>query len=399
VQPGSAASAIGRRGGVSLQVTLAKDEFVAGEGGLAQITVRNDSAEALYFYGDGHSLASLTLLDEQGARPRSSWPYSWSWPMPGGPPYFPKLEPGGQLTAELQFAIPPSDQDPAPTYFLWTETRISRADPIQPQGPDNLWLRLESGPLALKISPPQASNRLKVEFAAGPSGWWLQLSAPAGGPPPGPLWGEVGASSSNAFTYSPLRVAPDGTASGTWSEGLFRGGQQLEAGGWVAAQGYVISTFTQIVPGQVGAERLRPQSSSSMPRKTFPSLEQAQASLAVPLARLSSLPAGAALESVAVTWPGTDRMTIEQHIRLKDGQWLTLSQTLSNSSDGIVPWGQARNDLQAQAVTVNGGEAYLAQHNGWLRLDWRAGKASYELSAPLGALSPAELLALAAGVR
>jgi hypothetical protein len=397
VQSGSPAGVTAQRGGLSLQVSLPKDEFVAGEGGLAQITLRNDGPEALFIDGDGRNLAGITLLDAQG-RPPDPWPYSWFWMM-SGPPYLIKLEPGQQVDATLQFQIPPGGQNPAPAYTLWAETRFSRVDPFQSEGPDNLWLRLESGPLALKITPPQSSNRLKVDFTADQSGWQLKVSSAAGGMPPGPLWGEIGATSTGATNASPLKVSSDGTASGAWSDGMFKGNDQLLAGGWVAAQGYVTSPFSLTVPGQAGDFTLPDLAPSSPPRKTFTSLEQAQASLAVPLARLPSLPSGASIASVQVTWDGTDRMTIEQRFRLANGQWLILNQYLFNPADDYGGWGQARYDFEAQPVKVNGGEAYAAFHNGWLRLDWRANKAGFELSAPTGALSLADLLNLAASVQ
>jgi hypothetical protein len=396
VQPGSPASGMAQRGGLSLQVRLPKDEFVAGEGGLAQVTLRNDGPEALFIDGDGRNLAGITLLDAQG-QPPDTWPTSWFWMM-SGPPYLMKLEPGQQVDAALQFQIPPGDQNPAPAYFLWAETRFSRVDPFQPEGSDNLWLRLESGPLVLKITPPQASNLLKVDFTADQIGWQLKVSSAAGGMPPGPLWGEIGATSPNATNASPLKLSSDGTASGAWSDGMFKGNTQLRAGGWVAAQGYVTVPFSLTVPGQAGSDPLPSLWLSTLPRKTFVSLAQAQASLAVPLAHLSGLPSGAALASIQVTWTGTGQMTVDQRFRLADGQWLLLTQYLFEPADNYGGWGQARYDIEARPITVNGGEAYAVLHNGWLRLDWRADKTGFELSAPHGALTLADLLILAANV-
>lgn len=396
LQPGRPASALSQRGGLSLQVKLPKDEFVSGEGGLAEVTLRNDSPEALFIDGDGRNLAGITLLDEQGLPP-DPWPYSWFWMM-SGPPYLIKLEPGQQLDATLQFQIPPGDQNPPTAYSLWAETRFSRVDPLQPGGPDNLWLRLESGPIALKIAPPGESNRLKVNFNTDQAGWQLKVSTPSGGTPPGPVWGEIGATSSGAITAGPLHLDSDGTAAQAWSAGMFTGNTKLLARGWVAAPGYVTAPFSLTVPGLDSGFLLPDLAPSVMPRQTFTNLEQAQASISIPIAHPTGMPAGASLASVQITWTGTDQMTIDQRYRLSDGKWLVLTQYLFNPADDYGGWGQARYDMEAQPVSVNGEEAYAARHNGWLRLDWRVGKIGFELSAPYGSLTPADLLTLAAGV-
>jgi len=58
-----------------------------------------------------------------------------SLPMP---PYLGRLEPGQVVSETLNFQVPPVEQAANHTYILWAETRFSRPDPDNPDGPDNL---------------------------------------------------------------------------------------------------------------------------------------------------------------------------------------------------------------------------------------------------------------------
>ncbi len=397
VTPGSPASASATRGGLTLEVRLSKDQFVAGEGGQAQVTLRNDGPEPLFIGGDGRHLASVNLLDDQGIAP-DPWPFSWLWLM-SGPPYQLKLEPGQQQSETLQFQVPPLDNNPATTYALWAETRFSRADPIQPEGADNVWLRLESGPINLKVTSPGPANRLRVDLQADRTGWELKVTGPDGKAPAGLMWGEIGASSSGATGAGPLHLSPDGTASGSWEESLFGGDAQMVTGGWVAAEGYVTAPFSQTIPGtQSSGLPIPSMGMNAILRQTYTTLAAAQASLGFPIAQMDQPPLGAFLTSVQVEWPGTGVVNILQKFQLADGRWLVLEQYATTYDDNNYGWGQARWDMEAQKVAVNGAEAYAIQHNGWLRLDWKTGKTGFELSVPAQSLSLEDLIQLAGDV-
>ena len=398
LQPGSPASGVTKRGPLSLEVRLAKDEFVAGEGGLAEVTLHNDGPEPLFIDGDGAHPAWATLLDHAGHSP-TPWPFSWTRNMPG-PAYLQKLEPGQTLTETVQFQIPPAEQKPDSSYDFWVETRFSRPDPLQPEGADNVWLRLECGPIQLKVTPPGDSNQLNVSWTAGRSGWNLTVSGQDGRAPVGPVWGEVGATSGGATTGGPLRLNENGAYAGSWSEGLFMGDAEMLTGGWIAAQGYVTQLFSQTIAGkEVAGIPLPDMSQPGLPQKSFPSLEQAQANTAISIHLLTRLPDGASASGVVVEWSGTDQMNILQDFQLPGSKWLELTQMVYSQADQYGGWGQARYDMEAQAVSVNGLEGYFVQHAGWLRLDWKADGMGFELSAPAQSMSLADMIQLAAGLK
>ena len=103
LQIGRPAIAATQRDGLSFEVRLPKDTYLAGEGGLADITLRNDSSETLVFQD-----ARVVLLDEQGHEP-DPWPWS-SMTFPGRFPRdgLGRLVPGGEVTRTLRFQVPPA---------------------------------------------------------------------------------------------------------------------------------------------------------------------------------------------------------------------------------------------------------------------------------------------------
>ena len=80
-------------------------------------------------------------------------------------------------------------------------------------------------------------------------------------------------------------------------------------------------------------------------------------------------------------------------------KWLELTQMVYSQADQYGGWGQARYDMEAQAVSINGLEGYFVQHAGWLRLDWKADGMGFELSAPAQSMSLADMIQLAAGLK
>ena len=235
VQPGEPAIAFARRGGLSLQVRLAKDTFMAGEGRQAEVTLRNDTPETIYV----QDLTSM-LRDEQGQSP-DPWPWE--------PMVFPglrgrgvgKLSPGQVLTKTLAFYAPPTE--PAGhAYALWTEITFSRMMPDQPEWPDDQWMRLGTGPIPLRIVPPDPTRQLTARLYVDLTGWKLQVTDAAGRVPPGPLWGRMEALCANTATDGPLQNSADGVWSATWIDTRqLQNTSQIAMRAWVAAPGYIIA--------------------------------------------------------------------------------------------------------------------------------------------------------------
>ena len=72
IQTDQQVSATTQRDGLSFQVRLPKDTYLAGESGQAEITLRNDGPETVFVLG-GCKHFWLALLDEQGHEPLP-WP-------------------------------------------------------------------------------------------------------------------------------------------------------------------------------------------------------------------------------------------------------------------------------------------------------------------------------------
>ncbi|MFB0535430.1 MAG: hypothetical protein ACETWR_10650 [Anaerolineae bacterium] len=398
VQTGQPASATTQRDGLFFQAHLPKDTYLAGEGGQAEVMLRNDGPETVFIQG-GLTLFGLVLLDERG---HGSAPWPWS-PMSLPVTSFPqKLAPGQAMTETLNLQVPPAEQATGHTYDLWAVTSFSRPDPDSPEGPDNLWLHLETGPIPLQVTPPGLAQRLIAQLQADRDGWRLQVTDATGQTPPGPLWGELEAASPNAAIGGlPLRDSADGTWSAAWDEHIGQGNGQIIVRAWVAAPGYVTAAVTQTVPGEGDARYFFGVPGPST-YQVFASLETARAAVDFPVAYPSSLPPGSELTTVQVgttQYEGGQRANITQVYRLSSGTWLELTQMVSSERYDGAGWGQARYAPEARPASVGQATGYVIQRFGWWVLDWKVDNVGFELRAPLPALSLDDLVTIAAGVQ
>ena len=397
VQTGQPASANTRRDGLSLRACLPKDTYLAGESGQVEITMSNDGLETVFVRGFGLHLFRPVLLDEQGHEPEV-WP--WSPMLMLGPPNVRELAPGQVISETLAFQIPPTEQATGHTYVLWAETRFSRPAPDSPQGPDNLWLHLETGAIPLQVIPPDPAQQLQAQLQADQDGWRLQVTDGAGRVPPGPLWGQLEAVSPNSALAMPLRNSPDGTWSGGWDMHMRQGDGQIAVRAWVAVPGYVTTAVTQTVPGGGNAHHMF--GTSKPPCQTFLSLEEAQAVLDFSLYRPGRLPAGASLDGVQVETTSDEEhywANVSQAYRLPDDVWLELTQMVTTERYASAGWGQVRYEWEARPVTVGQNTGYVIQRFGWWMLDWKVGDTGFELQAPAQALSLDDLLTIATAVQ
>jgi hypothetical protein len=391
VQSGQPSIATARRGGLSLEVRLPKDAYLDGEAGQADATLTNAGPETIFVEG-GLSPFAATLLDAQGREPLP-WPW-WPLSFPGRA-YLQALAPGQAVTGTITFHVVGT----VPNYAFWVETRFSRASPVNPQGPDNVWLRLEAGPVPLRVLEPAPAQRLQAQLQADRLGWRLRVTNAAGQAPTGPLVGALEAASANSFLTRPLADNPGGAWSAGWGNSDFGAGPFVVRA-WESAPGYVTAVVTQAVEGTGDAASLF-ATAHGPDQHTFATLDGARAALRFPLYRPGALSAGAALDSVRTeTSASTDGcwITVRQMYHLPNGAWLELEQFY------IYPpyagnWGEARDDRQAQAVSVSGQPGYLIQRFGWRILDWKVGRDGFELRAPIASVSLTDLLAVAASVQ
>ncbi len=400
LQIGRPAVAATQRDGLSFEVRLPKDTYLAGEGGLADITLRNDSPETLVFQD-----ARVVLLDEQGHEP-DPWPWSPMIFLGRFPRYgLGRLVAGGELTHTLRFQVPPTERATGHTYALWVETAFSRALPGYPEGQDNIWLRLETGPIPLKVIAPDPAQRLRAELQVDWNGWRLQVTSANGQAPPTPLWGEIEAVLPNGAMAGPLQASTDGAWSGSW-EGfrLVPGEGIILMRAWVAAPEYAIAPIIKAVPDDAPTEEIARRLAPWEPptRRTFESIEATQAMLDFPLYRPERLPADMLLDSVTIETGLHDaslQMNVRQMYRLPNDDWLELIQLITRENVDYAGWGQARYTSEARTVTVNGAAGFVVQRFGRWVLDWKMAGTGFELRAPATALSLDELLAIAAAVQ
>lgn len=401
IQTGQPASASTSRGRLNLTVRLPKDTYLSGEAGWAEVTLRNDGPETVMLEGGGpDGPFGQTLLDAQG-----HFPPPWPWQpvsFPGGPPYLQAIAPGQSLTRTLTFQV----VGPAPSYDLWVDVEFARVSLTNPLGPDPVGLRLEAGPVALRVLPPDTGRQLFAHLQADHQGWSLRVTDAAGHVPDGPLNGEMAAGSANSETSGPLPAGPGGVWSGSWNDMPNFATDQFTMRAWVGAPGYISAVAQQTVPGGGEASRWFTPYMLPPPR-TFVTRAAAEAALGIPVYRLKApvdqaAPADQAvfdaLQAVVFADGDYRSITVQQAYHLPSGAYLELTQTDNNQPFESAGWGEARYDSEARPLTVAGQPAYLLARWGWWALDWKIGAEGFELRAPVGAISAAALVGLAGSV-
>ena len=375
-----------------------KISYLAGEGGLAEVEIRNEGPETIFIAGNGSDLASLELLDERDRQP-DVWPFSFTRNSPG-PAYLQKLAPGDVLAKTLQFQVPPLEQHPLSPLYFWAETRFSRPEPDNLEGPDNIWLRLEAGPIKLNIIPPDSSDILNVDWKVDRQGWRLSVKSPKGQIPSDQFWGEIGAASSNSVCWGSLRGErpTPGEWAGSWQECSLAEGSQIIARGWIATHGYVTQEFSSTLPGKGNVRQMLGLSASEPKREDYSSIKDARAAVDFPIFALAPLLSDSTLGNVHTEKCCGKDMTetsVEQQVLLPSGAWMVLTQMVSSTSYTGAGWGLARYDQEAVPVDIHGQAGYAIQRFGWWYLDWKIGETGFELRAAGASHSLEDLLKVA----
>jgi hypothetical protein len=393
IQRGAPSSATARRDGLSFRLELPTDTYLGGEGGNARLTLRNDGRETL-FVGIGHDLAQVFLMDEQG---HEAPPFPWFSPSFPGMPYVAPLASGAVVTSTVQFHVPPLEPGANHSYALWAWTNVSRRAPENGNWADNLWLHLETGPIALHISAPSSSQRLIAKLDADRQGWRVKVRDVGGATLKVPLWGALEASTYSGFSSRSLHENAQGAWSGTWNEDWQS--NQISLRVWVSAPGYVTALANVEVPGTRAGRTMF--DTLLPPRQAFSSLDAAQAAVNLPLYKPET-PPGAALDRVQVedsTYDNQRRTFIRQVYRLAGNHWFELTQMNWTEHFENAGWGSARYDPEAQRVSVAGATGYLIRQFDWWILDWKIGDVGFELHAPVAALPREQLVSIAASVQ
>ena len=383
------AVATGERDGLTLTVQLPKDSYLAGEGGLAEVEIGNDGPETVFILGNGRDPSSLVLLDELGQQP-DPWPFSFASRLMGGPRYMQKLVPGDVLAKTIQFQIPSTAHDlSSQDLYVWAETRFSRL--MNSEGPDNLWMRLEAGPLKLGVYLPDRAHHLNVNWQVDRNGWRLTIKDGNGQVPAGKIWGEIGLASANTLCTGPLpnhHPAP-GMWTSSWSEfslpPIPAKAEEI-TGGWVAAEGYVTATFLQTLPGDGDAGQMLGWSYHGPQRENYATLKAAQAAVSFPLFGLSPALDGSTLQNVRIErccGKEPTQITAEQQVKMPNGDWVALTQMAPSGNYASAGWGIARYDSEARQFNIHGTTGYAIERFGWWYLDWKVGQMGLELRAPV----------------
>lgn len=402
IHTGQPASASVQRGGLTFELRLPKDIYLAGEGGLAEVSVTNNGAEALFIRD-----ASLALLDAQGDEPQP-----WPWepiPMIGGLPSqgWGSLTSGQTLTRTLKFQLPPLEQTAGKSYYLGAALEFNRTSVAFPESPDDIYLRAETGLIPLHVAAPTAMQQLTASLEIDWNGWQLRVTDADGHLPRGPVWGMIEALFSNGAMSGPLQENNDGQWSGQWDRSFTAPGQDhIFVRVWIAAPGYVTAAVTQTLPSDsaLSSAEINRQFNASEPpaRRTFTSLDEAQTRLNAAIYHPSRLPDGAVLEDIvhwdSVSYDDQRRLNLVQTYRLPGEVFLTLNQSPAEGYDARL-WGTARYSPDAQLVTVDSTTGYLIQRFGFWLLDWTVNDHALELHVSMSAISAEELLRIAAGVQ
>ncbi len=403
IQTGQPASVSVQRGGLTFELRLPKDTYLAGEGGQAEVRVTNNGAEAIFIRD-----ASSALLDAQGDEPQP-WPWEAIQLLGIRGLGWGTLTPGQTLTRTLKFQLPPLEQMVGKSYQLGAALDFYRTSLASPQAPDEVYLRAETGLIPLHVIAPTAAQQLTASLEIDENSWRLHVVDADGRTPPGPLWGSIEAGYPDGAMSGPLQDNTDGQWSGQWGRSFAMPGQaHIFVRAWIAAPGYVTAAVTQTLPADsaLSGTEISQRFGAWEPRtrRSLASLEEAQAALNTTIYRPSRLPAGAALADI-VQWDSVSydgqrplRMNLVQTYRLPNEAFLTLSQAAAGGHDPAL-WGTARYAPDAQQVTVNNTTGYLIQHFGFWLLDWTVNDQVFELHAPVSAVSLEQLLDIAAGVQ
>ncbi len=226
-----------------MRLQLPKSTFLAGEGGQAEITLRNDSDEPVALAGSMRfGWGGVLLLDERGQRP-ISWP--WASSGRGGPPRQTTVAPGQEVRAAGRFQTPPAEQAPGHAYTL--RAPVSFIHPAPRDGAYTDWSHL-AATLPLRVTRPVPAQRLQARLEADRTGWRLQVTDAAGRTPPGLLWGAVEIEAYRLSSGGPLPESSDGRWSEPWVDYAIAAQSPITIRVWAAAPGFVIAVATQTVP-------------------------------------------------------------------------------------------------------------------------------------------------------
>jgi hypothetical protein len=230
VATGQPSTSTVHRGGLTLQVRLPKNTYLLDEAGRAELTLSNAGPETVFVQGD---------LSPFWIEP-APWP--WQPPVYTRPPILLTLAPGQSITGSLVFLAH------AAGLGLSAGVSFSRPATANLDGPDNIWLPLESGPIPLQVLPAAASQQLVAEVQVDRAGWRVRVTDAAGQAPAGPLVGLLEYATTNSYGSRPLDDAPGGVWAAAWDQNDIGPGQ-FEVRVWVGAPGYAIATARQSVAG------------------------------------------------------------------------------------------------------------------------------------------------------
>lgn len=243
VQVGPPLAATARRAGLSLELQLAGDTYLAGENGRALVTLRNDSS-GLLFAGN----IRLQVQDEAG-QPIEPFPLPVDRPEGPFEGELLPLQPGETISRTLPFQMPSLDRAHGHTYTAQATGQLSRADIQHPDRSDNVPADLETAPVQLRVTEPTAQQHLKAELQATRQGYTLHVTGADGKPVEGPLWGAINVYSGKGGMSGALQGSSSGVWTSGWAEYLTEGGTPLQIKMWVAARGYLPAIVEETVPG------------------------------------------------------------------------------------------------------------------------------------------------------
>lgn len=388
VQTGQPSIATVRRGGLTLEVRLDDNRYLAGENGQALITIRSTGSERLYV-GDSR-LALLALVDELGeAQP--PWPpmpanqdgWGESWPgWNNHPPFGPReLQAGGVISSTFNFQVPDAQQAKGHTYGLRAEVTFSRARP-DGRGSDGIMLDLQAQPLPIQVSEPQPIQHLKADLRLDQNGYTLLVTDGAGQAPAGPFWGAVEARFSNgrsSWLLPEQYLDSKSQMAMPWPEHLLREVQannEIKMRVWVAAKGHVPAVSWATLPGSTPAlPGAVPTSPANPPMPPAPPAPVLTPTPVPPVATATAAPIEPPTPATGQV-PDSLRAAVWnlRHIEMVDqrngwglsavGEYPNLSTYLLRTSDGGRTWDN---------LSPHGGSATAGELIGWRFLDANTG--------------------------
>lgn len=237
--------ATAQRDGVTLEVVLDTDTFWASQFAQADVSLKNDSGETIFYEGSGKYKFYPRVKNERGEQIVEE-PTTVLMGGSGGSFVIDEIPPGKAMTQEARFQLPARAAQNA--YSLWVNTTFFRASTADATRGDGVPLELVVGPIPLTVLEPDAAHQLRFELQADADGYDVRVTNALGEALHAPVYGLMRLKTAAIQARFGFPMA-DGHVQSHWSphNGNVENGE-LDV--WVWGENYAVAHARLKIPGQ-----------------------------------------------------------------------------------------------------------------------------------------------------